>query len=385
MLKEVISKQKMKKKIRNWSQNSVSISKRLTPVVFILLIVVASGIGGIRYVHAQSLQDQINDLKQQNAENKSNVDKLREVATSYEDAIHQLQHDIEETEKAIGVSKQRQAELEQQIVQAEADLAKQKDLLAKNIRAMYVEGDISTIEMLASSNDLSEFVDKQQYRNSVEDKIIESVAKINDLKHQLKGQKEQVEVELKEQNDSRASLAASRSEQNRLLAMNESEQADFNNKTKANESKIKELQEAQRALEASLASGDFVSQGPVKQGDVIGTVGNTGFSTGAHLHFEARNSQGADVNPNNYIGHGWIRPVEGGYISQAYGNPDSVYYKGYHTGTDYAGVTGRPVRAVADGEIVWRGCKGSCNLNYGYYVLIRHSNGMFSLYGHMVP
>lgn len=365
--------------------NKLLSTLKLSSVLAVALVIVASfSFGGVKFVKAQSLQEQIDELKQKNAENNNNVMRLKDVATSYQDAIKKLEEEIAEKQRSIEVSKKRQADLEKQILQAENELKSQKELLAKNIRAMYVEGDISTLEMLASSNDLSEFVDKQQYRNSVKNKIIDTVARVNDLRHQLKGQKEQVEVEIKEQNNSRIALAESKNEQTNLLAMNQDQQSEFNAQTKANEAKIAEFKKKQEEEARRLFSGKLVSQGSVKQGDVLGYVGTTGLSTGPHLHLEAIAGSGCgDLrNPANYIANGsWIRPVEGGYISQEFGNPDSMYRCGVHAGMDIAGVSGRPIKAVADGEIVVN-CKGYCG-GYGNSVVIRHSNGIMSRYAHM--
>ena len=51
-------------------------------------------------------------------------------------------------------------------------------------------------------------------------------------------------------------------------------------------------------------SGFAVSEGQaVTSGEIIGYVGRSGRSTGAHLHYEVR-VNGGPVNPMKYMGHG---------------------------------------------------------------------------------
>lgn len=234
-------KQKVKTKSKSYLRKISLIS-----LCFILLFLAVSPRNGNPAVSAQSVQEQINALRNQNTEYQNTIEKLRNEATSYQDAIVKLRAQIDTLQGQIDSNQKEQARLQQEIIVAEEELAKQKKLLGENIKAMYLEGEISTLEMLASSKDLSEFVDKEQYRNSVKDKIRSTLEKVTSLKFELTAKKESVEALLKQQQEQQAQLSESQSEQSNLLAYNENQQADFNNKTKENQSKIDALIASQR-------------------------------------------------------------------------------------------------------------------------------------------
>ncbi len=236
-------------------QKLKSNTQRIVIVFVVFLSVIGGGFSSFRDIKAQSVQDQINQLQQENAQSQAIVDRLQSEATSYQDAIKKLQSEIKTLQAQIDINTKEQKRLESEIKQAEAQLEKQKNLLGENIRAMYVEGDISTIEMLASSKDLSEFIDKEQYRNSVKDKISDAVKKINNLRNELKGKKEQVDKLLNEQKDSRVKLASSKAEKANLLSYNEAQQQKFNSKIQKNADRIAELVASQRSF--NFADGGY--------------------------------------------------------------------------------------------------------------------------------
>jgi peptidoglycan DL-endopeptidase CwlO len=217
---------------------------------------------------ASNYQKKIDALRAQNAETKQDVGELEDEATSLEDKINRLQARINSIQAQINDNEEKIADLKVQIRKAEKELQEQRNLLGENIRTMYLEGQISTLEMLASSKDLSEFVDKEQYRTAVQNKIKVTLDKINELKHELNDKKEGIEKRLSEQKNLRTELAAKRAENHSLLSLNESEQAQLDAQIRHRNKKIEELKRLQAIENMRLFGGGE------------GTIGGGGYPWG---------------------------------------------------------------------------------------------------------
>lgn len=196
-------------------------------------------------VNADSFDEQIQALQNENAANRSNVDALQSQANSYQDAISRLQAQIDAIMAQIAANQAEQARLQTEIAEKQAEIDRQRELLGDSIRTMYVDGQISTIEMLATSNNLSEFVDKEEYRNAVQQSIQEAMVRIAKLQSELKQKKAQVDQLLESQRAQEAQLAADRQSQSDMLAYTEAQKAEFNSKIASNSSRIAELRRQQ--------------------------------------------------------------------------------------------------------------------------------------------
>ncbi len=192
----------------------------------------------ISTAYADQYSQQISQLQAQNNNLKAQSNVLAQEAVGFQATIDNLAAQISTLEAQIRAN-------EAERVRLEAEIVHHKDVLGQNIRAMYLEGDMSTFEMLASSEDLGTFVDKEQYRNTVKDKIATTIDKINELKSKL-------EKVIADQKAAQVQLDAQRAEQARLLALNEAQRSALDTEIKNNSSQISKLRSQQAAANARL-------------------------------------------------------------------------------------------------------------------------------------
>ena len=230
------------------------------PVVLISLVMATNAFTA-PHVFADQFDAQINALNQDSSTKRADVAQLGSEAASLTDTITKLQAQIDVLQTQINANKAKQADLQTKIDQAQQDLDTQKKLLGADIKQMYVDGQISTLEMLASSKDLSDFVDKQQYRNSVQNKIKDTLDKITALKLQLKQQKDEVEKLLVDQQAMQDQVASQQAQQNQLLSANVDQQNSLNSQIKQNSQQVAALRAQQAAANARLFSGANVVLG----------------------------------------------------------------------------------------------------------------------------
>ncbi|HSX47453.1 MAG TPA: hypothetical protein VLF63_01625, partial [Patescibacteria group bacterium] len=213
-------------------------------------------VGTAVYVHADQFDAQINALQQQNSGAQSNINNLASQAGSYQAAINVLQSQINGIQAALTVNLNKQTALQQQIDADKQNIITQKLYLGEDIKTMYIDGQLSTIEQLATSRNLSDFVDKQEYRSIVQDKVDALIKQIAKLQSQLQQQKGLLDILITTENEQNAQLGSAEAQQQQLLSYNQSQQNTFNQQIQANQSQISSLRQQQAIANHRLGGND---------------------------------------------------------------------------------------------------------------------------------
>ena len=230
---------------------SVSIKFRAVALVVLGLAVA----GSVAITHADQYDDQINALQAQNDSTQGIVNGLESQAASYQGVIDQLQAQIDATEAALAANQALQASLQQQITDDQNKIVLEKQALSVDVKDMYVDGQLTTIEELATSKSLGDYVDKEEYRTAVQNKMDATIKEIAALQIELQKQKAQLDVLVASEQQQRDSLASAQSQQKYLLSFNEGQQSAYNAQISANAGQIAALRRQQIAANARFIGG----------------------------------------------------------------------------------------------------------------------------------
>ena len=206
-------------------------------------LIAVFGIASI--AHADKFDDQINALRAQNNTVQGQLNGLTSQASSYQDSINQLQSQISAVEAQIAANQAQQADLQAKIVANQAIIDAKKISLAATVKAMYLDGQMSTIEQLATSKNLSDYIDKEEYRSVVQNQLNATIKEIAALQAMLQKQKIEVDLLLTSEKSQNDQLASAQAAQASLLAYNQSQQDNFNHQLSANSGAISDLRRQQ--------------------------------------------------------------------------------------------------------------------------------------------
>jgi murein DD-endopeptidase MepM/ murein hydrolase activator NlpD len=308
-----------------------------------------------------SLDDQVADKKAYSDALMKKIDLLQDKLDALESNRDDLQNEIDAVQKRIDETQAEINKAEKEIEKKEQEFDGVYEEYCQRLRAMYISGNVSMLEVLLESGDISSILTRAEMVKSVSeqdsatlDDLMTKMEEINKEREELannkiqlgkdkdslNSRKQELQKSIDEYNSSKAELNAEVEECNAALASLDDKRSEVKETIDTN-------QEQKRQIEAEINNA-LSGSGSNKPGS-----GNYNPGTGQLAY------------PTSY------RQISAGYPNYSNGS--------YHGGVDWPCPTGTAVHASDSGVVV---IAKKLTYSYGQYILIDHGNGLSTLYAH---
>lgn len=289
------------------------------------------------------------------------VDLLKDKLDNLEDSRDVLQSEIDAVQKRIDDTQAEIDVAEKEIEAKENEFDGVYEQYCQRLRAMYISGNVSMLEVLLESGDISSILTRAEMVKSVSeqdsatlDELMTKMAEINkereelaqhkiqlgEDKEKLDSRKQELQKSIDSYNASKRELDSEVAECNAAIRSLKSDQAEIRET-------IDENEDRKRQIEAEINNA--------LSGSGSNNPGSDNYNPGT----------GQLAYPTSY------RKISAGYPNYSNGS--------YHGGVDWPCPTGTPVHAADSGVVV---IAKRLTYSYGQYILIDHGNGLSTLYAH---
>lgn len=302
---------------------------------------------------ADDLEDQLADLQRQAEEQQAKTNEASAKVESVSERLRQIQEELrvataeyKEVKGQLDSVEDKISDNTELLQKNEADLKVKNKKLQQRVRDIYINGQISYVDVLFGAKDFADLMTRMDVLKRIIKhdydlimKVREEKATVENTRAQLEKDKAEAEVLVADAQAKKAKVEDKESEQQVLL-----DQAIYDRDT------------SERMYEEIMAASQEVAN--MIRRSHMSSAGYSGAPAGAG---------------------GMIWPISGPITSEFGWRTHPIFGTArFHSGLDIGGDYGMPIYAAASGTVIYAGWISG----YGNAVIIDHGGGVTTLYGH---
>ncbi len=338
-----------------------------------------------------SIAEKMDALQEKENANWDSTEEMVDQKNNIDQQIFLLYSELHNLDEQIAEYRSLISQNQQELNEAQDELAKLNEKNKERIRAMEEGGKMSYWSVVFKANNFTDLLDRMSMMQEIAaaDKqmlasLDAAVARVTKAQDELVVQKAELDESRAQQMAAQEALETKRAEADDILMQLNSErrtlEADHQAMDEEKNALLAEIAQAEKDFNAAQAREEQARREEEERRKQEAEANKKPAVPDAQPSPEPSpdpdTDSGSSSAPPSSSDSGWLMPCSYIYISSPYGDRGS----GWHNGVDFAASYGTPIYATRSGTVTRT---RSMTASYGNHVVVNHGDGFSSLYAHM--